>query len=473
MVNKLFEFQSYIDTYRNNQFILADNFKLNFREFGNAVAHTAHRLIKNNISPGEKVAIIGEPNPRQIIQIFALFQISAVAVLINSKLPKDMIADELRKIDCGKYICEEILPGEFISCGTYHEDIITADTIPLKSIPLDRDATVMFTSGSTGTSKAVLHSFANHFYSALGSNENIEISRGDRWLQILPIHHVGGLAIVFRTFIAGGSLVIARYGRDMIKYIEHYNITHLSLVPTQLYRLLQSGLSIKNIRLLKTILLGGDKIPAFLVEHAVKLSLPVFTTYGLTEMSSQVSTSERIKAIQNLDLSGRVLRYRELKIADDGEILVRGKTLFKGYISQQGLRPERDSEGWFRTGDVGKLDISGNLIVLGRKDNMFITGGENVYPEEIETILVNIDGIDEAIVIGIREREYGSIPVAFIRRDTKQKISNETITEYLSTSLPKFKIPKMYFDWPDIKTDELKPNRRKFEILAKKHLSGD
>lgn len=257
-------------------------------------------------------------------------------------------------------------------------------------------ATALFTSGSTGTPKIACHTIKNHFYSALGSNEVLPLARGDSWLLSLPLYHVGGIAILMRCALAGATLILPE---------AKVTSTHISLVPTQYLRL-------PHPEKYKTILLGGAPLP-----HITYPS-NVHPTYGLTEMSSQVMTD------------GRILPYREMMQAPDGEILVRGKTLFAGYWKQ---KPPLNEAGWFATGDILK---DGEIR---RKDRMFISGGENIQPLEIEEALLSISGIHTAEVYGVKDFEWGMRPIA--RISTHLSISEEEIKTQLRSHLPKFKVP--------------------------------
>jgi len=480
MTHELFDFQTYIDKYKKIPFILSDEIIVTYQKFGNSVNRVADHLKKNGIDAGDFVALVGEANPQYVIFLFALFQVGAIAVLLNPKFPRSGISESMIKINCTKYIGNEKIPGDFQKCGDLQEDLDQlekssfkdSDNTDIRAIPLNQEATVIFTSGSSGESKAVMHTLGNHYYSALGSNDNIKINISDRWLLVLPVFHVGGLAVLFRSFIAGGSFVITRDRHDLVKYIEQYNITHLSLVPTHLYRLLISGISLKQYQQLKAVLLGGDKVPAHLIAKALKNSLPVFTTYGSTEMSSQITTTRPEESVTGLKTSGKLLKYREIKIDNSGEILVRGKTLFKGYLTKNGVVPDRNVNGWFRTGDIGSLDKYGYLTVQGRKDNMFVSGGENIHPEEIEEALNNTDTVMESLVVGVDDDEFGLLPVAFIRTKNKDLPPKDAISENLINILPKYKLPKSYFSWPDEKED-MKPNRIQFKNIANQLLSGD
>jgi O-succinylbenzoic acid--CoA ligase len=337
---------------------------------------------------------------------------------------------------------------------------------PLPSFDPAADATIVFTSGSTGQPKAALHTFANHWASAVGANRNIPLHPGDRWLLSLPPWHVGGLAVFFRCLLGGAAVAIAGTGEHLADAIRSLGATHVSLVATQLYRLLRERRGRAALLGLKTILLGGGPAPAALVEEALRAGVRLVTSYGSTEMSSQTTASRPGDPPEALSTAGRPLAFRELSITADGEILVRGRTLFRGYIEETGIRPARDISGWFPTGDLGRLDADGRLIVTGRRDTMFISGGENIHPEEIEREILRFPGVLETVVVPMPDPEFGARPVAFLRTVDGSLPDAAALDRFLRLTLPGFKIPQRLLRWPELE-EGIKPNRRTFAILTR------
>jgi len=325
----------------------------------------------------------------------------------------------------------------------------------IASLPsqLKNASTIIFTSGSSGEAKAVVHSLENHYFNAVGSNQNIAVQPGDRWLLSLPLYHVSGMGILWRCMLGGGDIVFPKK-KDLAANISELAITHVSLVPTQLLRLLEKKQDIKILKKLKCILLGGAPIPDDLLNKAKRLKLPIYMTYGLTEMASQVATSQKpFGPLQPLD-------HRELKIVNN-EILVRGKTLFLGYLKNGKLQKPFDKNGWFHTGDLGTFSKKEGLKILGRKDNMFISGGENIYPEEIEKALFNTGWFENAVVVPVKNIEFGFRPLAFIKPHQKQKLTATKIIRQLKKTLPSFKVPQTYRDFPKEYTQHgMKPDRQ-------------
>jgi O-succinylbenzoic acid--CoA ligase len=266
--------------------------------------------------------------------------------------------------------------------------------------------------------------------------------------------------------LGGGTVVIPESKEDINTTVEQYGITHVSLVSTQLYRWLNRGVSKKATSTLKAVLVGGGPVPASLVSKASQAGLPLFTTYGSTEMACQVTTTAPKDPEDRLFTAGKLLDFRSLKI-DEGEILVRGKTLFKGYVSEGKTTLPVDNEGWFRTGDVGELNGEGYLAFLGRKDNMFISGGENIHPETIERQLCLVPRIAEAVVVPIEDNEFGFRPVAFVKTLGNKALDQKGLAADLEQQLPRFKIPVAFYEWPkEEDKGRIKPDRSYLRRMA-------
>ncbi|WP_422445903.1 o-succinylbenzoate--CoA ligase [Endozoicomonas sp. ALB091] len=334
----------------------------------------------------------------------------------------------------------------------------------LQPIKIDAEAVndLIATSGTTGIPKAVAHSYKNHYFSALGSMHTLPLTYGDTWLLSLPLFHVGGLAIVMRCLLAGITMVLFERRLSLDDMLIRQRLTHLSLVNTQLFRLLQSGLSLYDLGV-RYILLGGGVASPRLVEAVKAQGVTVLTTYGLTEMASQVCTGEPLFTSGRVT-SGAVLPWREVRLTEDGEIQVRGDTLAKGYFQQGEVTPFPGTRGWFNTGDKGRWH-GDQLQVCGRMDNMLISGGENIHPEEIEQALLTFPEIVQAVVVAMTDPEYGQRPVAYVQ--TVDGTLNEPFTkERLAGKIAKFKVPVHIRLFPEqVAESGIKINRRFFQAL--------
>lgn len=425
----------------NTSAVILPSGRVTYRELNDFVTQFQNHFIHSGIKKGKRVAIQSENSLEYIITLFALWRIGAVAVLLSPRSPESEIKQRLTELKCSLKIDSAwwLVPGSWRKL-TRHQEPTTRD---LSSFNLTASATIMFTSGSSGIPKAVVHSIANHYFNAKGSNQNIPVKQGDHWLLTLPLYHVSGLSILWRCFLGGAAVNLQS---------NQGNFTHISLVPTQLYRLLNDQRKIRSLKKSKFVLLGGAPIPNDLLILAKNHRINLFLTYGLTEMGSQVATSQR-----NPYAKVKTLKYREIKIKNN-EILVRGQTLFKGYLSKGRLSRPFDKQGWFKTGDLGTYNKGEGLKILGRKDNMFISGGENIYPEEIENHILATKLVNSAIVIARQHSEYGFRPIAFIKGSPGliPRLKKE-----LAKTLPKFKIPDGIYPFPkDYRPAGIKPNRK-------------
>ena len=262
-------------------------------------------------------------------------------------------------------------------------------------------------------------------------------------------------------------MVIPSASRTLAGIIRERRITHVSLVATQLGRILRQEEG-SAPGALKGVLVGGGAVSVALLDTAAARGYPVRTTYGLTEMASQVTALPEGAKPRKRATSGCLLPYREMRISAHGEILVRGPVLFKGYLERGELRCSLDPDGWFHTGDLGKLDDEGFLDVTGRRDNMFVSGGENIYPEEIERVLGKYLGLDQAVVVPVPDPEFGFRPVAFVR-GAKDAHSAKELAPKLKEVLPKFKLP-VILSWPDedssMKVDRARLRRLAIQVLG-------
>ncbi len=436
---------------------------LSYQQLRESIDLAAENLQRLGVKPRERVALISPNTVEYIITLFALWRQGAIACLLSTRLPEEGVRSCLQNISCARTIAPKSVTGtNFL----LRKSVPVTDFGAGTEYALNDPADIMFTSGSSGEPKAVQHSFDNHYYNAQAANEHIPLGPGDRWLLSLPLYHVGGLGIVWRTFCTGGTLVVPEAEADLADSLRKFRITHVSLVPTQLYRLLSDSKNIAVLREMKAVLVGGSAVPDVLIRKAVDARLPVHVTYGLTEMASQVATSKRLIKEDPLPY-GQILRFSQARISDDHEILVRGKTLFQGYVKRERIEPALDTQGWFHTGDLGCLSEDGALAVLGRKDNMFISGGENIQPEEIERHLCRIEGVLQAVVVPIKNEEFGARPVAFVQTKEGAQLSRAQILSSLRECLPSFKLPDQIYSWPATAQTGIKPDRAYFLRLIK------
>jgi O-succinylbenzoic acid--CoA ligase len=401
----------------------------------------------------DRIAVCDENSVEYVILLLALWQIRAVAAPINPRWPDKTIASYVSKINARQLFRSEDIKRVICFDARHQVEAAAAN----EEFDLGQDVTIISTSGTSGEVKAAVHTWGNHLYSAKGSNETIPLTSSDRWLLSLPLFHVSGIAILVRCLLSGAGLVITGDG-DLTAAIRQGKVTHVSMVSTQLQRLLADEKNLALLRSLKVILLGGSAIPRTLVEQSVNSGLNIYLSYGLTEMSSQVATG---KVAGNGHACVKILPFRQLNISPEGEILVKGEVLFKGYVAGAKIHLPNVS-GWFPTGDIGQLDHEGCLTVSGRRDSMFISGGENIHPEEIEKALLGIKGIQQAVIVPKDDKEFGQRPIAYIKF-VGEPLEEEYMIRCLQAVLPRFKIPIAFFPWPqNLMSQGIKISRQDF-----------
>ncbi|MFC1553255.1 o-succinylbenzoate--CoA ligase [candidate division KSB1 bacterium] len=475
MITGKFPLESAAERFSDSPALISDKQVLSFIDLQNIVDIQSAYLSDLGISGKERVAILSENTPEYVILVLALERIGAVAVSVSIRFPEKQILSSLKDVNCSRIFISDMyfqrlnLPG----IKKYNINDTLIEDSPRKSnnrvFDIESPASVIFTSGSSGGNKAVIHSFRNHIFSAIGANSNISFDPGDKWLLTLPLYHIGGFSIIYRSLIGGGAVVISSDKNDMFLQIRKHGISHLSLVYTQLRRLLEEDVKKDNLKGLKAIVLGGSSVEYDTIKEAYDSGLPVHTSYGNTEMCSQVTTSPVGSDPEVLKTSGRLLESREMSFSEENEILLRGNTLCSGYLKNDKVVDIRDTLGWYHSGDIGYLDEKNCLVVQGRKDNMFTSGGENIHPEEIEQYILAQPGILQAVVVPVEDKEFGYRPAAFIKMQEGILLNEEFLTEILLENLPRFKIPVRFLPFPEVNiNDSFKPDREALKTLAEK-----
>ena len=367
-----------------------------YAELAAGAARTARRLAALGVAEGDRVATTLPPGLAFAELLHALPLLGASLVPLNTRLTAAERQWQLE--DSGARLCvEEPLVGE------------EADVERRTEVDLDAEHSVIYTSGTTGRPTAISLTHRNHTASALASAWNLGVDPDDRWLCVLPLFHVGGLAILLRSAIYGTTAVV-HDGFDVERVkdaFERGEVTLASLVPTMLRRLVEAGL--ESAPALRAVLLGGGPVPRDLLEWSADHGFPALQTYGMTQTSSQIATLTAAEAVHKAGSAGRPLLGVELSVSAEAEILARGPMVSPGALDP--------GDGWLHTGDRGRLDDEGHLWVEGRLKDVIVTGGENVACAEVERVLEEHPAVVEAAVVGLPDPEWGEAVTAFVVLD--------------------------------------------------------
>lgn len=431
-------------------------------EWHERIALLEGQLRKLGAARGTRVGLSMPVGEALLSTLLAIYRIGAVACPVNPQFPSDYRDGLLAPLDCGILIGEEGGPG---ACRNGKQNAPMYSTAPLWC--LDAPATMIFTSGTTGAPKAAVLSLQNHLENARISNANIPLAPGDVWLLSLPMFHVAGFGVLFRCLVAGATIGLPEPGMPLVRAIEMFGATHISLVARQLIQLLDSG---RHFSSLKAILLGGSAIPAALIDRALAADLPIHTSYGMTETASQIAATPQGATRAQLATSGRPLAPDAIRIGADECLQINGPVRFLGYWGDGTMVVPFDDDGWFPTSDYGHFDEDGFLHITGRRDNVFIAGGENIQPEEVERALYAIAGVNQAMVVPVPHPEFGTTPVAFV--DCDKMLDEGRLRELLGRTLPRFKVPRFILPWPEDLAEGMKISRRALAERAEIQLNG-
>ncbi len=433
---------------------------LTFAQLATESEGTAMRLAALGLRAGDRVAILMESSVRTVELIHAAQRLGIVLIPLNTRLTAAEIGVLLDASDPGALIYDSrflnaiggLRPERFRAV----ESTAEFDSTPLAPIPpltpLDRDAalTIIFTSGTTGTPKGAVLTNGNHFASALASRENLGAMPSDRWLDPLPLYHVGGLSILFRSVLDGSAVVLHR-GFDAHaanQSIREDRITLLSAVSTMLARMLDDNRG-QNYSGPRCVLVGGGPVAPELVSRATWMGMPVAPTYGLTETASQVVTAAQPDAIRKPGSCGRPLSGNQIKIVDPdecgrGEIAVRGPSVMAGYFRAEAETRAVLRDGWLHTGDIGHFDNDGFLYIDDRRADLIVTGGENVYPAEVEAVLTSHPAVAEAAVYAAIDPDWGHRVAAAIVVRAGFQADTQELRAWCLPRLARYKIPTIF-----------------------------
>lgn len=429
-----------------------------FLELKNESSWLAGKLASLGVGKGTHVAILSPNNTEVVFVIHALAYLGAVAVMLNPRLTKLELEAQIVMSDTTLLLTTPNLMQEkalhFPYQKTFTELTLLSDkTVELLTeISLDTPFSMMFTSGTTGVPKAVLHTYGNHLWSAIGSMLNLGLEAQDKWLLTLPIFHIGGFSILMRSVIYGMPVYfLEKYDKEKVyNALMKSNVTIASLVTVMLRDLIEKLENRKLPKTCRTILLGGGSVPNDLLEQVTDKEIPLFQSYGMTETSSQIVTLSKEYALSKLGSAGKALFPGQLKIAEQdeygvGEIFVKGPMVMGGYYKNRLANQESYLDEWLKTGDIGYLDSDGFLYVVDRRSDLIISGGENIYPSEIENVIGQLVEVSEVAVVAKSDDKWGQVPVAFIVKK-ENGLNKEKVNDFLKGKLANFKIPnEIYF----------------------------
>ncbi len=338
-----------------------------------------------------------------------------------------------------------------------YEDILTrASTDEHNVTACDDDLLfIMYTSGTTGLPKGVMHTHLTALWSVITGNTTADVRYGDRYLICLPLFHVGALNPMLSTIQKGGSAIIMSEF-DPVKIWEIFaeeKITVTLAVPAMLnFMLLTYDKENHDISSLRWCMSGAAPVPPSLIETYAAMGIEIHQVYGLTETCGPGCLIAPEDAIERAGSTGKAFFHTDVKVVDEdgnecganesGEVYIKGPHIMTGYWNRPEATAEAITEdGWLKTGDIAIMDPEGFVYIQDRLKDMIISGGENVYPAEIENVIMAMDGVTEAAVIGIPSEKWGESPLAIVVK-SDEAMTGKDILEHCDGKLARFKMPK-------------------------------
>lgn len=449
--------------------LIDEHRKLTYLEMSEIVNHFAGVLQTTySVKKGDRVGLLSKNSMEYIIALFALAKLNAVVVPLNIRLSIDELAFQLKDSGIQTLLVdrEHCSKGkELLQQTDFHylltfDSLFQAETEPLIHTEIDPTAPyiICYTSGTTGRPKGAVLTQENMFWNAVNNTFTLDITSKDNIITLLPLFHIGGIGLfTLPVLLAGGTVVVPdKFDPEQaLKDIEKFSITIVMGVPTIHDALRKvTNFETTNLSSVRFFYNGGAPCPEELIRWYLQKGIQFGQGYGLTETSPTVFLLSEDDFQCKVGSIGKPVMFTEIRVVDDegrevvpgeiGELLVKGPNVIKEYWNLPDETDKSIQNGWFSTGDMVRQDDEGFVYIAGRKKEMIISGGENIYPLEVEKVIYDLPEVEEVAVFGVSHDKWGETPIAFVSIKGEVVLTEADLKEHCALKLARYKVPSVF-----------------------------
>jgi len=427
--------------------IVAGEREVTYAQLDAASDAVATALLARGLRHGDRVATLTGNSPEHVAVFFACAKAGLILLPLNWRLAPAELAYQLDDADPAAFLVEPGLEGLAEQTNHPFEPLTWPDwTDTVRADVAGDDALLLiYTSGTTGRSKGALLTHANCFWTNLGFDLATGVSGDDVVLQVLPQFHCGGWNVQpLLAWWKGATVVLERVfdAERCLELIGRRRVTTMMGVPANyLFMAEEPGFADADLSSLRHAVVGGAPMPEALLQTWAERGVAIVQGYGLTEAAPNVLCLPPEDALRKIGYAGKPYPYVDVDLRN-GELVVRGPNVFPGYWRDPVATAASFVDGWLLTGDIAERDDEGYYRIRGRVKEMFISGGENVYPAEVESVLHQHPAVREAAVVGVPDERWGEVGLAYVVliRD----VSDDELAEFCRSRLARFKVPKRF-----------------------------
>ncbi len=452
---------------------IGNGYEYNYQEANERINQLVHFLKENNFFPGDRLAILCRNNEHVITVMFATAKADGITVPLNCRLQGAELTYILNNCGASILVYDEefagvvdsiradILVRKYIVVGksdtdiSYSEALNGRPVIEPQPVTCDEDtAIIMYTSGTTGKPKGAMLTHKNMFFVTAGHSGSVRWNNKFRFLSVAPLFHIGGLAPIITNIHNGCTTVFLPEFNpvNVWKAVEEHKINFMMTVPLMLTFMLNvPDFNKMDLSSLDHIVCGGSIVPGSLIRAFKDINIEVENVFGITEYSGAVTFWNHDMGMDKHESVGKMVFHGGVKIVNPetgeilpageiGEICINGPQVFKGYWGNPEETAKVLINGWYHSGDMGKLDEDGFIYVVDRLKDMIVSGGENIYPAEVESVIAEHPGVAEVAVVGMPDDTWGEVPRAFVAKMPGVELTTEDIIALCREKLAKFKV---------------------------------